>query len=69
MLLMSILLSLALCAAISYRYFHQPEQQFYATNGITAPVLLTPLNAANNLSNPLLPPDPIMTDQTKLIPE
>lgn len=69
MIVMSVLLSLVLCAAISYYYFHQPDQRFYASNGITAPIELTPLAAANNLSNPLLPPDPIISDQTKPIPE
>ena len=69
MITVSILLSLVLCAAISYCYFHQPDQQFYATNGFTPPIELVPLAAANNSSNPLLPPDPIIADQTKFIPE
>lgn len=69
MVVFSLLLNIALCVAISYRYFHQPEQQFYATNGVTAPMLLEPLDAPNNLSNALLPPDPLIMDQTKFIPQ
>ena len=69
MLVISVLISLLLGVAIGYRYFHQPEQHFYATNGFTAPIELNPLSAANDSQNPLLPPDPILSDQTKLIPE
>lgn len=69
MITISVLLNLILCAGISYCYFHQPEQQFYATNGFMAPIELEPLDSANVLSSPLLPPDPIMSDQTKFIPE
>ena len=69
MIIISILFSLLLCVAISYCYFHQPEKQFYATNGITAPIPLAPLDTPNYSSNPLLPPDQIISDQTKFIPE
>ena len=55
MIIISILFSLLLCVAISYCYFHQPEKQFYATNGITAPIPLAPLDTPNYSSNPLLP--------------
>ena len=68
-IVVSLLVSIVLSAAISYLYFHQPMRQFYATNGITAPVQLDPLDSANNLSKALLPPDPVIPGQTKLIPE
>ena len=69
MVAMSILLSLILCIAICYKYFHQSVQYFYASNGITEPMELDPLDVPNALASPLLPPDPMMSDQTKLIPE
>ena len=69
MITVSILLNLVLCVAISYIYFHQPAQQFYATNGFTPPIELVPLAAANNSLNALLPSDPIISDQTKFIPQ
>ena len=68
-ILISLLTSIVLSVAISYLFIHQPERQYYATNGITAPVQLTPLDAANKSSNALLQPDPVIPGQTKLIPE
>lgn len=69
MVVLSLLLNLLLCGGIIYTYFHQPERDYYATNGITPPVYLTPLAKPNNTSNPLLPPDPINTNDTKVIPQ
>ena len=68
-IVISLLLSLVLCVAISYRFFHQPERRYYATNGSTAPVALEPLDAANQSAQALLPPDPVIPEQTKFIPE
>lgn len=68
-IVVSLVINLILCSAISYRYFHQPVQDFYATNGVTPPILLTPLAVANQLNKPLLEADPITMDHSKYIPQ
>lgn len=65
----SLLLSLILSFAISYRYFHQAKPHYYASNGITALIPLEPLGSPNNSSTALLAPDPIIPNQTKYIPK
>lgn len=54
---------------IFYFYINQSKPNYYATSGITAPVLLQALDVANDLSNPLLPPDQVISNQVKFIPE
>ena len=69
MIIVSLLINLLLLVLILYWYLQRPEPIFYATNGITPPILLQPLNGANELANPLLPPDPVIPAQVKTIPE
>ncbi|KTD24578.1 MULTISPECIES: type IVB secretion system protein IcmM/DotJ [Legionella] len=68
-LVISLILNLLLVLGIYYLYFHEPERDFYATSGVTPPVLLNPLDEPNYSSTPLLPPDPIDDDSEKVIPQ
>lgn len=69
MLVFSIGINLLLVIAIYYACFSQPEADFYATNGVTAPVELTPMDQPNNTSLPLLANDPESGNENKVIPQ
>lgn len=69
MIIVSLLLNFALCCGIYYSYFNQPAREYYATNGVTLPVLLLPMNTPNNSSVALLPPDPTNVEAAKVIPQ
>ena len=56
-LLGSVILNLVLSAAIHSRLVKIPQPDFYATDGVSALVSLTPLNVPNRSSIPLLPDD------------
>ncbi|WP_133129392.1 type IVB secretion system protein IcmM/DotJ [Legionella yabuuchiae] len=63
-------LNVLLGTGIYYTYFHQPERNFYATNGIAPPVELTPLDEPNYTSDALLASDPENdTNDSKVIPQ
>ncbi len=68
-LLVSCLLNIFFSVAIYYTYFDRPAHDFYATNGVTAPVQLTPLDEANYTSVPLLSSNPMTDNTQKAIPE
>lgn len=53
----SVILNLLLGLAVYYNYFKRPEHAFYATNGITYPDALIPIDAPNSSSVPLLAPE------------
>lgn len=57
LLMVSVILNLGLSAGIQNRLVRIPEPNFYATDGISAPILLNPLKAPNESSTPLLPDD------------
>ena len=67
-LFISISLNLLLGFAVYYTYFNQPESDFYATNGVTAPVELNPMSKPNTSSNPLLKSVPTQKEENKAIP-
>ncbi|MDI9817882.1 MULTISPECIES: type IVB secretion system protein IcmM/DotJ [unclassified Legionella] len=67
--LISLAINLLLGVAIYYVHFNQPERDFYATNGISPPVKLTPLDARNDSGTALLEPDPVNDDEPKVIPQ
>lgn len=69
LIIISLTFNILLFVAIIYLYINQAEPDYYATSGITAPVLLQALDVANDLSNPLLPPDQTISNQVKFIPE
>lgn len=64
-----LIINLSLGFAIYFTYLNQPRRDFYATNGVTAPVKLTPMSSPNNTSVALLAADPIDDGIEKVIPE
>lgn len=68
-LIISLGINAALSLVIYYLYFHQPIRDFYATNGITAPEKLNPMNERNYSATALLEPDSINNDVVKIIPQ
>lgn len=54
---LSIVLNFVLLGIIDRQYVNTPVQHFYATDGITMPKLVTPMDKPNMLSQPLLPDD------------
>ncbi len=69
MIIISLLLSLLLCVAIGYVYFHQKPNDFYATNGVMLPIQLRAFDVPNYTSEHWLQPDPMIPSRKKLIPE
>ncbi|KTD19362.1 Component of the Dot/Icm secretion system. inner membrane protein [Legionella lansingensis] len=67
--IVSLTINLFLTLAIYYVHFNEPERDYYATSGITPPVKLTPLDKPNYSSTPLLEPDPVNEDETRVIPQ
>ncbi len=67
-LLVSIAVSLCLGSWIFYVYVNEPEHDFYATDGVTAPIGLMPLDAPNKTSVPLLGNDLEDSQENKVIP-
>ena len=58
MLFFSLLVTLFLLGSIFYKIDNSPEPDFYATNGISAPLRLKALEQPNEQSRFLLEPDP-----------
>ena len=69
MLVFSLAISVLLGVGLFYAYRHIPERHYYATNGEVPPTELTALNAPNETSVPLLPNDPTVDSDVKLIPK
>jgi intracellular multiplication protein IcmM len=69
MLILSVCINLLIGFFIYYVYFHQHTVDFYATNGETPPIGLTPLDTPNYGTVALLPNDPDNEDIVKVIPE
>lgn len=68
-LFVSVIINLSLGVAIYYVYFSQPEHDFYATSGVTPPIMLTAMDVPNETSVALLANDPDDQDDTKVIPQ
>lgn len=66
---LSIALNIVLCLALMYVYVHKPKRHYYSTDGVTAPILLSPMTHANESSEALLPPDPVLQPENKPLPE
>jgi intracellular multiplication protein IcmM len=63
------IINVALFLSICYVYLNRPERVYYATSGITLPIQLTALERPNYSSEALLPPDPVLTEAPKTMPE
>jgi intracellular multiplication protein IcmM len=68
-IIISLGLSCVLGVVLFYVYISEPERDYYATNGVTPPVELTPRDSANMSSRALLEPDPPTILEEKLIPQ
>ena len=68
-LLVSVICNLCLGLLLHYVYFHQPGHDFYATNGVTPPVMLTSMDVPNDTSVALLANDPENDNDIKVIPQ
>ncbi|KTD28718.1 phosphoesterase [Legionella israelensis] len=69
-LFISLVLNTIFSLAIYFAYTNQPERDFYASNGITAPIKLKPMLTPNYSSEAMLAPDPVNTeDVRKVIPQ
>lgn len=67
-LIISMLINLLLGLIICYLHFYQVEPDFYATSGVVPPVKLTVMNTPNYSNTPLLEPEPVEEEATKMIP-
>ena len=68
-LIFSTTCNLLLIGTIYYVYFSQTENAFYATDGVTPPIMLTPMSEPNQSAYPLLANDQSMDDANRVIPE
>ncbi len=69
-LLISLALNVCFGVVIHYLYFSQPEHTFFATDGVTPPIELTPMDSPNDTSVPLLGSDAVSTTNViKVIPQ
>lgn len=53
-LVVSMLLNLLLASGLAWKYFSRPPHDYYATSGITPPVMLTAMGAPNMQDTPLM---------------
>lgn len=71
--LVALILSLGITSIIVllifYIYLREPVPDFYATNGVTPPIMLKALQAPNMSSTALLEPDPPNDDGVRVIPQ
>lgn len=68
-LLVSFILNLLLGGLIYYKYFHQGEHAYYATNGIVSPIRLTARDQPNFSSQAILSTPKAIRQADKPIPE
>ena len=68
-IIISLILSCTMGLLMFYLYVHEPERDYYATSGITPPIMLNALSAPNETPNALLPPDPPTDDVQRVIPQ
>ena len=68
-ILISCAINLCLGGAIYYTYFSRPLNDFYATNGVTPPDMLTAMDEANESSVPMIADDDEGDVQIKVIPQ
>lgn len=67
--IVSLILSCIIGILMFYIYLTEPERDYYATNGETPPVKLTPMSAPNLSSRALLDPDPQSGVETRVLPQ
>ena len=67
-LIFSVFLNLVLIGVVQNKLMHIASTDFYASDGISQPILLTPLSAPNKSSIPLLPDDPAEEMMMRTLP-
>jgi intracellular multiplication protein IcmM len=68
-LIISAGLNVVLAFGMYFAYLNRPVTDYYATSGITPPIELQAMSAANSSSSPLLASDPVNTNDNKVIPQ
>ena len=68
-IIVSIAFNMLLIVSVYYVYFNRPDNDFYSTDGVTAPVMLTAMDMPNNTSVALLANDPNTENDIKVIPQ
>lgn len=68
-LTISLIINSILGALMFYEYIREPERDYYATSGITAPVQLKSMPTPNMSSEALLDPDPSSDNDLRVIPQ
>ena len=68
-LFVSLVLNCLLIVGIYYKYITKPARDYYATDGIGAPIQLKSMLQPNYSSQALLPPDPTNLTVQKAIPD
>lgn len=68
-LLASVALNVLLGFAIFQIYFNEPERDFYATDGVTPPVKLAPIDHPNDSSSALLADEQNNYDNGRAVPQ
>lgn len=65
----SLVLNFVLGILIFYQHLKLPERDYYATSGVTPPILLKPMLTRNYKPVALLDPDPPIDNVEKVIPQ
>lgn len=68
-LIVSAAINVVLLIGIYYSYLSRPQPDFYATDGVTPPILLTTMDEPNNTSMPMLANDQVQDDNNRVIPK
>lgn len=68
-LFVSVALNICFVMAIHSKIAHKIEPNFYASDGVSSPIMLNPLDAPNESSTPLLPDDPHEEMMVRAIPD
>ncbi len=68
-LILSLGISCIIVLLIFYIHSREPEPDFYATNGVTPPIMLKALQGPNMSSTALLESDPPNDDGLRVIPQ
>jgi intracellular multiplication protein IcmM len=69
LLVISLIINLLLILLIYYLFYNRAERDYYASSGVTPPVLLKALAEPNKSSQYLLAPVPTKNETEKVIPQ
>jgi len=69
LLLFFSLINVVLGLLITTTYIHEPERDYYASNGVKSPEKLAAMTTPNMSGTPLLPPDPDSGVEVRPVPQ